>query len=166
VENCIPLHTFYLTLAAPQNNKMNWSWFFAWVVAILLLFFVTGWPVQPALSNIWGNRYASKDLTYYGVLYFHYLLGGLFFSFLGLGLLRNVIWSKPSTKNNRQLAFLLAYSMLIASVVAIVLVHKYSPVEEQQHDDNTDAPQQDNQAELAETSMPSALEIEEEESVL
>jgi len=81
-------------------------------------------------------------------------------------LLRNVIWSKPSTKNNRQLAFLLAYSMLIASVVAIVLVHKYSPVEEQQHDDNTDAPQQDNQAELAETSMPSALEIEEEESVL
>jgi hypothetical protein len=108
---------------------MNWGWFFLWVAAILLLFFVTGWPVQPAMSNVWGNHYNSKNLTYYGVLYFHYLLGGLFFSFLGLGLIRNVIWKTDKVGGNRQLVFLLAYSMLIATVVAIVLVHRYSPLE-------------------------------------
>lgn len=109
---------------------MNWGWFFLWVGAILLLFFITGWPVQPSLHNVWGNQFDAKNLTYYGVLYFHYLLGGLFFSFLGLGLFRNLIWNESRIKGaNRQLAFLLAYSMLIASVVAIVLVHWYSPVE-------------------------------------
>ena len=109
---------------------MNWGWFFLWVGAILLLFFVTGWPVQPAMSNVWGNHYDAKNLTYYGVLYFHYLVGGLFFSFLGLGLFRNLIWSAERVGGNRQLIFLLAYSMLIACVVAIVLVHWYAPMEQ------------------------------------
>ena len=108
---------------------MNWGWFFLWVGAILLLFFITGWPVQPAMSNVWGNHYDAKNLTYYGVLYFHYLIGGLFFSFLGLGLFRNLIWSAERVGGNRQLTFLLAYSMLIACVVAIVLVHWYAPME-------------------------------------
>jgi hypothetical protein len=69
-------------------------------------------------------------LTYYAVLYFHYLLGGLFFSFLGLGLLRNVIW-KGAAGGNRQLIFLLAYSVLIASGIAVFLTHRFSPVQEE-----------------------------------
>ena len=110
---------------------MKWGWFILWVVVILLLFFVTGWPVQATMTNVWGNHYDAKDLTYYTILYFHYLLGGLFFSFLGLGLFRDIIWNPSRVQgSNRQIAFLLAYSMLIASVAAIVLVHKYSPVEE------------------------------------
>jgi hypothetical protein len=110
---------------------MNWGWYFLWLASFLLLFFVTGWPVQPAMSNVWGNQYNAKNLTYYGFLYFHYLLGGLFFSFLGLGLVRNFIWNEQRIQgNNRQLLFLLAYSMLIACVVAIVFAEKFSPVEE------------------------------------
>jgi hypothetical protein len=113
---------------------MNWGWFFLWLASILLLFFVTGWPVQPAMSDVWGNHYNAKDLTYYAVLYFHYLLGALFFSFLGLGLFRDFIWSEQRVQgSNRQLAFLLAYSMLIASVVAIVFVHRFSPVVEEEN---------------------------------
>ncbi len=76
----------------------------------------------------WGNQYDAKNLTYYGVLYFHYLIGGLFFSFLGLGLLRDVIW-KNDKGGNRQLTFLLAYSILIASVIAMFLVYRYTPQE-------------------------------------
>jgi hypothetical protein len=110
---------------------MNWGWFFLWVGTILFLFFVTGWPVTPSLVGYWGNQYDAKNLTYYGVLYFHYLMGGLFFSFLGLGLLRDLIWKNSSTKGgNRQLTFLLAFSMLIASVVAVVLVYRYTPMED------------------------------------
>jgi hypothetical protein len=81
------------------------------------------------MNNVWGNHYDAKNLTYYGVLYFHYLIGGLFFSFLGLGLFRNLIWGAERVGGNRQLVFLLAYSMLIACVVAVVLVHRYAPLE-------------------------------------
>ena len=70
---------------------MNWGYFFAWVAVIFILFFVTGWPVTPYLSGRWGNHYDAKDLVYYAMLYFHYLIGALFFSFLILGLLRNII---------------------------------------------------------------------------
>ena len=105
---------------------MNWGYFFAWVVCILLLFFVTGWPVTPTLQNVWGNHYNQKDLVYYGVLYFHYLIGALFFTFLGLGLFRNLIWKNMSS---RQLIFLLAYSMLLAAIIAVALSHLYAPSE-------------------------------------
>jgi hypothetical protein len=108
---------------------MNWGWFFLWVVSILLLFFVTGWPVSPSLAGSWGNQFDAKSLTYYGVLYFHYLTGGLFFSFLGLGLLRDVIWT-GGKGGNRQLTFLLAYSVLIASGAAVFLAHRYCPAED------------------------------------
>jgi hypothetical protein len=53
----------------------------------------------------------------------------LIFTFGGLGLLRNVIW----TNNNRQLIFLLAYSVLLASIAAVFLTHQYAPP------DNTEA---------------------------
>jgi Na+-driven multidrug efflux pump len=103
---------------------MNWGWFFLWLACIFVLFFVTGWPVSPELTNVWGNHYDAKDLTYYAMLYIHYLLGALVFTFLGLGLFRNLIWS---TGSNRQLIFLLAYSVLLASVAAVVLTHMYAP---------------------------------------
>jgi hypothetical protein len=123
---------------------MNWGWFVLWAVGIIVLFFVTGWVVQPALGNVWGNHYDQKDLTYYSLLYFHYLMGGLFFSFLGLGVFRNLIWPPSKIQgSNRQLTFLLAYSMLIASVIAIVLAHKYSPVEEMASNMPTTAPVSD-----------------------
>eukprot|EP00550_Attheya_septentrionalis_P001787 CAMPEP_0198282948 /NCGR_PEP_ID=MMETSP1449-20131203/2646_1 /TAXON_ID=420275 /ORGANISM="Attheya septentrionalis, Strain CCMP2084" /LENGTH=133 /DNA_ID=CAMNT_0043979369 /DNA_START=76 /DNA_END=477 /DNA_ORIENTATION=- len=109
---------------------MNWGYFFAWSAAIFVMFFVTGWPVSPGLKGVWGNHYDAKNLTYYSVLYLHYLLGPLFFSFLILGLVRNLIWKQENTGGNRQLAFLLAYSVLVAAVFALVLVHQFSPVEE------------------------------------
>ena len=102
---------------------MNWGYFFLWLVCIFVLFFVTGWPVSPHLSNVWGNHYDAKDLTYYAVLYIHYLLGPLVFTFLGMGLIRNLIWAN----DNRQLTFLLAYSVLLASMVAVFLTHQYAP---------------------------------------
>jgi dolichyl-phosphate-mannose--protein O-mannosyl transferase len=105
---------------------MNWGYFIAWAAVIFVMFFVTGWPVSPAFKGVWGNHYDAKNLTYYSVLYLHYLLGPLFFSFLILGLFRNLIWKE---NNNRQLAFLLAYSVLVAAVLAIVLVHQFSPIE-------------------------------------
>eukprot|EP00545_Synedropsis_sp_CCMP1620_P009969 CAMPEP_0119013716 /NCGR_PEP_ID=MMETSP1176-20130426/8813_1 /TAXON_ID=265551 /ORGANISM="Synedropsis recta cf, Strain CCMP1620" /LENGTH=197 /DNA_ID=CAMNT_0006966827 /DNA_START=125 /DNA_END=717 /DNA_ORIENTATION=+ len=108
---------------------MNWGYFFAWAAAIFVMFFVTGWPVSPAFKGTWGSHYNALNLTYYGVLYLHYLLGPLFFSFLILGLFRNLIW-KDNNGGNRQLAFLLAYSVLVAAVFALVLVHRFSPVEE------------------------------------
>eukprot|EP00978_Attheya_sp_CCMP212_P016733 scaffold44043_cov61-Attheya_sp.AAC.4 len=109
---------------------MNWGYFLAWAAAIFVMFFVTGWPVSPSLKGVWGNQYDAKNLTYYSVLYLHYLLGPLFFSFLILGLFRNLIWKESSVGNNRQLTFLLAYSVLVAAVFALVLVHQFSPVEE------------------------------------
>lgn len=123
---------------------MNWGYFFAWVACIFVLFFITGWPVTPSLKGVWGNHFNELDLVYFGVLYFHYLIGALFFSFLVLGLFRNLIW-KDAKGGNRQLAFLLAYSILVASVVAVFLVHRYSPtnlVESEQENDNT-APTED-----------------------
>jgi Na+-driven multidrug efflux pump len=103
---------------------MNWGWFFLWLACIFVLFFVTGWPVSPHLADVWGNHYDAKDLTYYAVLYIHYLLGPLIFTFLGLGLFRNFIWT---TGDSRQLIFLLAYSVLLASMVAVFLTHQYAP---------------------------------------
>mmetsp|Transcript_37571 Transcript_37571/g.81871 ORF Transcript_37571/g.81871 Transcript_37571/m.81871 type:complete len:130 (-) Transcript_37571:257-646(-) len=105
---------------------MQWGYFFAWAAVIFALFWLTGWPVTPMLAGSFGNHYNAKDLTYYSVLYFHYLIGALFFSFLVLGLFRNLIW-KDDKGGNRQLAFLLAYSMLIAACFAVGLVHLYSP---------------------------------------
>ena len=91
---------------------MNWGWWLLWQVSILLLFFITGWPVQPSLQNVWGNHYNQKDLTYYSVLYFHYLSGGLFFTFLVFGVFRNFIWNVNRIQgSNRQVLFLLAYSV-------------------------------------------------------
>lgn len=108
---------------------MNWGYFFAWVAVILGLFFVTGWPVSPSMTDYWGNHYDAKNLTYYSVLYIHYLLGPLFFTFLVLGLFRNLIW-KGDKGGNRQLAFLLAYSVLFAAAIAVYLTHRYSPVDD------------------------------------
>ncbi|CAB9518410.1 expressed unknown protein [Seminavis robusta] len=104
---------------------MNWGYFFLWVVAIFFLFLLTGWPVTPHLSDTWGNHYDAKNLTYYAVLYIHYLLGPLVFTFLGLGLFRNLIWTHTSSP--RQLIFLLAYSVLLASIAAVYLTHQYAP---------------------------------------
>ena len=106
---------------------MNWGYFLAWVVSIFVLFFVTGWPVSPSLQNVWGNQYYAKNLTYYGVLYIHYLLGPLFFTFLGLGLVRNWIWKSFGA---RQLTFLLAYATLLAACVAVYLTHRYAPLDD------------------------------------
>lgn len=103
---------------------MNWGWFFVWLACIFVLFFVTGWPVSPLLTNVWGNHYDAKDLTYFAVLYVHYILGPLIFTFLGLGLFRNLIWP---TGNQRQLLFLLAHSVLLASMAALVLTYMYAP---------------------------------------
>lgn len=114
------------------------------MISILILFFITGWPVTPSLAGYWGNHYDAKNLTYYGVLYFHYLIGVLFFSFLGLGLLRNLIWKNTGDKSgNRQLTFLLAYSMLIASVIAIFLVYRFTPMEDSTTDNNRELQQHD-----------------------
>mmetsp|Transcript_5399 Transcript_5399/g.7934 ORF Transcript_5399/g.7934 Transcript_5399/m.7934 type:complete len:117 (+) Transcript_5399:106-456(+) len=113
---------------------MQWGYFFAWVAAIFALFLVTGWPVTPSLDGTWGNHYNAKNLTYYSVLYFHYLIGALFFSFLVLGLFRNLIW-KQDSGGTKQLAFLLAYSFFIASIFAIGLVHLYAPDATQSGDD-------------------------------
>jgi MFS family permease len=110
---------------------MNWGYFFLWAAVIFGLFFVTGWPVTPSLKGSFGNHYNQKDLTYYGVLYFHYLIGSLFFSFLVLGLFRDLIWKGPKG-GNRQLAFLLAYSVGVASFFAIALVYRYTPNAEQE----------------------------------
>ena len=110
---------------------MNWGYFFLWVVAIFVLFFLTGWPVSPHLTSVWGNHYEAKNLTYYAVLYIHYLLGPLVFTFLGLGLFRNLIWTNTGTGSNKQLVFLLAYSVLLAAAMAVYLAHQYAP------DDNT-----------------------------
>jgi hypothetical protein len=123
---------------------MNWGYFFAWAAAIFIMFFVTGWPVTPSLKDSWGNHYNEKDLTYYGVLYLHYLLGPLFFSFFLLGLFRNILWKEEHQKGgNRQLAFLLSYSVLVAAIFAVVLVHRYSPistdVEQEEEDEVQDA---------------------------
>lgn len=107
---------------------MNWGHFFAWTASFFVLFFVTGWPVSPEFKNAWGNHYNAQNLAYYGVLYLHYLLGPLFFSFLFLGLFRNYIW-KDNKGGNRQLAFLLSYAVLVAAVFAVALVHRYSPIE-------------------------------------
>ena len=110
---------------------MNWGYFIAWAAAIFVMFFVTGWPVTPSLKDSWGNHYNAKNLTYYSVLYLHYLLGPLFFSFFFLGLFRNILWKDEHQKGgNRNLAFLLSYSVLVAAIFAVVLVHRYSPVEE------------------------------------
>jgi dolichyl-phosphate-mannose--protein O-mannosyl transferase len=120
---------------------MNWGYFFAWAAAIFFLFFVTGWPVTPSLKESWGNHYNAKNLTYYGVLYLHYLLGPLFFSFLFLGLFRNILWKDEHKKGgNRQLAFLLAYSVLVAAIFAVVLVHRYSPVPQGPEEETTQVP--------------------------
>ena len=119
---------------------MNWGYFFAWVAVILGLFFVTGWPVSPELQGYWGNQYQAKSLTYYAVLYLHYILGALFFTFSGLGLVRNVIWNQNNNKGNKQLIFLLAWSLLAASVVAVVLTYLYAPDDDNQtqEDSNVD----------------------------
>jgi hypothetical protein len=53
-----------------------------------------GWPVTKSLKDSRGNLCNEKDITYYGVLYLHYLLAGpLFFSFILLGLLKG--WQSP-----------------------------------------------------------------------
>ena len=117
---------------------MNWGYFFAWVAVILGLFFVTGWPVSPELQGSWGNQYAAKSLTYYAFLYLHYLLGALFFTFLGLGLFRTVVWkgsSSNNNNNNKQLIFLLAWSVLTASAVVVALTYRYAP--DDNNNDNT-----------------------------
>jgi hypothetical protein len=93
---------------------MNWGWFCLWLACIFVLFFVTGWPVSLYLTNVWGNHYDAKELTYYAVLCIHYLLGRLIFTYWGLGLFRNLIWTNGSS---RQLIVLLAYSVLLASMV-------------------------------------------------
>jgi len=105
---------------------------------------VTGWPVTPTLQNVWGNHYNQKDLVYYGVLYFHYLIGALFFTFLGLGLFRNLIWKDMPS---RQLIFLLAYSMLLAAILAVALSHLYAPSE------NTAEPTMDENSGIKETEV-------------
>ena len=105
---------------------------------------MTGWPVTPSLQNVWGNHYNQKDLVYYGVLYFHYLIGALFFTFLGLGLFRNLIWKNMSS---RQLIFLLAYSMLLAAIIAVALSHQYAPSE------NTPEPIMEEQPDEKETEV-------------
>jgi hypothetical protein len=134
-----PIQSYYKQQINKQTNhhhqyhhrmKMNWGYFSAWAAAIFILFFVTGWPVTPSMKGSWGNHWNEKNLTYYGVLYFHYLIGSLFFSFLILGLFRNLIW-KDEKGGNRQLTFLLAYSLLVASVFAVGLAHRYSPIEEE-----------------------------------
>lgn len=107
---------------------MQWGYFLAWAASIFFLFFITGWPVSPGFQESWGNHYKAKNLTYYAVLYLHDLLGPLFFSFLFLGLVRNFIW-KEEKGGNRQIAFLLSYSVLVAAAIAVVLVHRYSPIE-------------------------------------
>ena len=104
---------------------MNWGYFFAWVAVIFALFFVTGWPVSQNLTDVWGNHYEAKNLTYYAVLYFHYVIGALFFSFLGIGLFRHMLWEN----DNKQLIYLLSYSMIVASVAALLLTHFYAPNE-------------------------------------
>ena len=102
-------------------------------VCILFTFFVTGWPVSPHLTNAPGNQYESKSLAYYFVLYIHHLLGALLFPFLVFGLFRNLIW-KGDKGGNRQLSFLLAYSMLVAAAIAVYLTHRYSPVDKRTED--------------------------------
>ena len=116
---------------------MNWGYFFAWVAVILGLFFVTGGPVSPELQGSWGNQYSAKSLTYYAVLYLHYLLGALFFTFLGLGMLRTVIWK--GSGNNKQLILLLAWSVLAAAAVAVALTYQYAPDDNNNNNNNDDA---------------------------
>ena len=97
---------------------------------------MTGWPVTPNLDGYWGNHWEAKNLTYYSFLYFHYLIGAMFFTFGILGLVRNVIW-KDSNGNNKQIIFLLAYSVLVASIFAVVLVYQYAPDEEDEESSST-----------------------------
>eukprot|EP00565_Helicotheca_tamesis_P009353 CAMPEP_0185736350 /NCGR_PEP_ID=MMETSP1171-20130828/27601_1 /TAXON_ID=374046 /ORGANISM="Helicotheca tamensis, Strain CCMP826" /LENGTH=96 /DNA_ID=CAMNT_0028406923 /DNA_START=203 /DNA_END=493 /DNA_ORIENTATION=- len=63
---------------------------------------------------------------YFTVLYFHYFLGVLFFTFLFFGLLRNVIW-KTANVGNKQSAFVLAYTFMVASILTVVAVHYWMP---------------------------------------
>lgn len=107
---------------------MNWGYVFAWAAALLGVFFLTGWPVSPNLKGYWGNHYNEKNLMYYTILYIHHFLGAHFFTFLALGMFRNLIW-KGDKGGNRQLAFVLAYSVLVAAAIAVYLTHQYSPVE-------------------------------------
>ena len=122
---------------------MNWGYFFAWAAAIFGVFLVTGWPVTPHLQGYWGNHFAAKNLTYYAVLYIHYVLGALFFTFLAVGMFRNLIF-KGERGGNRQLAFVLAYSMLAATAVAVYLTHQYSPT--QKNDEIAQEPRAEEQA--------------------
>ena len=93
-----------------------------------------------SIQELVGQPYNTKNLAYYGVLYLHdfHLLGPLFFSFLFLGLFRNYIW-KGDKGGNRQLAFLLSYSVLVAAVFAVVLIHRYSPMEGSEDEEEIEA---------------------------